>query len=75
MSKIALRNYPGANERFAPGCFDHNIGSEVPIRLGYDSATGRLLEASVAEDGTYADLVLEVSDEVAAALMAGDETT
>jgi hypothetical protein len=54
--RLRTREY----ERFAPGCFDGQIGNDWPLRLpSGDLIPARLLAATVAPDGSSVDLTVE----------------
>lgn len=49
--------------RFAHDAFEGQIGKEIPVNVeGSSPKRGRLVAATVADDGTSAELQLEVDD-------------
>lgn len=58
-----VRQHAGPGTRFGPDAFASMIGNTVPVTLPSDLTAGATLKAvSVADDGAYAELVLEVPD-------------
>lgn len=48
-------------ERWAAGSWDGSVGNTIPVRgLGSGEVTGRIVAATVAEDGRSVELTLEV---------------
>jgi hypothetical protein len=68
--RITMRRPAGPHTVFGPAAFDSQIGREIPVRVGEQSAdeaqTGTIVAAKVAPDGTWVDLTVEVPDNVAA---------
>lgn len=63
--KVSVKVFPSAmGDRLASGAFDANRGKEVAVP-GADGrqVTGVLRSAVVAEDGTFATLMLEIADD------------
>jgi hypothetical protein len=48
------------HERFAPGCFDSQIGKFVPVNVeGAPHGRGRLVAAEIADDGQSVELTVD----------------
>lgn len=62
--RISLTHRAGTGERYLAGCFDNQVGQQLPIKLdGMRSAPGTLVAAEVSGDGRAATLTFDVPDE------------
>jgi hypothetical protein len=58
-----VRQHAGPGTQFGPEAFRNMIGDAIPVTVPPDrTVEGILKAASVADDGTYAELTLEVPD-------------
>jgi hypothetical protein len=62
VSEMTLWIPAGPGEMFAPGAFDHRIGTTIGVNLGSFGDQGTLIHAEVAEDGSGARLTLELAE-------------
>jgi hypothetical protein len=47
---------------FAPGCFDHQLGQQIPFNLGDETVLATLVYAEVLPSGEGVKLTLDVPD-------------
>lgn len=64
MTQIVTTEFAEPGTRFAPDCFDSQIGKDIPFRMGGDVLTCSLLGASVSENGDFATLTLAVPSDL-----------
>lgn len=58
-----VRQHAGPGTQFGPEAFRSMTGGTIPVTVPPDSTVGGILKAaSVADDGAYAELILEVPD-------------
>ena len=57
-----VRQHAGPGARFGPDAFKSMVGEVIPVTVPDRTVEGTLKAAFVADDGAYADLILEVPD-------------
>jgi hypothetical protein len=61
--RVRIRHEAGEGERFAPGVYDRQLGELIPFNdVGGTDVSATLTAATVADDGSYVVLDLDVPD-------------
>ena len=71
VGRITIRLAADPDTVFAPTAFDHQLGHAIAVTTTIPGVEGKLVAAKVIEDGTAAELTLEVPPMVADAIRAG----
>ena len=73
VAQVLVRQEAGEFGHFDADAFDHAIGTTTKLKtsVGVVPDCATVVDATVAEDGTYVDLVLEFPYAVAALLWSG----
>jgi hypothetical protein len=60
--RFTITHRAGEHERFALTAFDSQIGKDTPVKTPRGAVPGRIVAATVTDDGTAVELTIEVPD-------------
>lgn len=60
MTRIKFTITAAPDSRYGPSSFEGSIGHDIPVSLGNTTTTGKVIAATVADDGTHVEFDVDV---------------